>query len=616
MPRIFGSKLASFGDSLKDAAEIVINKIDDKIDMPIIIDFVGIKTAGEECYSTARETSGLCRVTIEKAQEMVAFGQELQTTLDNVCPNRNSNKKMDASKFEIIRELVEGDRIQSATQLAQDLGRLSLQCVEKSGDMMAAMEKGIDALPDVVQPFVDNKMKSAQKKGAKKGDPALPDVDGSVRELQTLVADVETVTLFTVVGRGSAAFEGLRRKGELSKDMFLSIQNFAEAVESVSDSVRNVRDEGIGLGTSLTVLGNIRTVAKSAWRCLRLSGLMKAFAEQVGTLIRWIVRLFQTASARLGSIWGALARAKDVLAGCMVYVRASIRLCDDSRTKALLLRDTAGEIRDHLQAVLVFVSTAGGAARALGSVRELADGDEILLCIELGTRIDDMFTECVRQVVATIDKVDETIRDLPAVLTVDIPVPELAPLDAEDAEVDDREGERRPSGGNVRSATRSLHLADDVRQLEGMRSDIEGASPLTMIQKSAAGFSGVSDTVGKCGEMITTSRGYAETCRTSIDAFHHGNWDLEVAGGHILELFAVRDAGVQMRDFVEGVLELVRANLALMKAVRSKCKGGGLLGNGGNGGGANIGNLAESFASEVTLDDLKGLGEGLKKFGS
>ena len=37
MPNMFASHLASFGESLKDAAENVIDKIDDKIDMPIII---------------------------------------------------------------------------------------------------------------------------------------------------------------------------------------------------------------------------------------------------------------------------------------------------------------------------------------------------------------------------------------------------------------------------------------------------------------------------------------------------------------------------------------------------------------------------------------------------
>ena len=123
----------------------------------IFIDFVGIKRAGDECYTTARETSGLCRITIEKANEMVQFGQELQTTLDDVTGSSTSKSSssrgigsMDASKFAIIQDLMDGDRIQSATNLARELSELSLKCVDKSQEMILSMERGIDALPDAI----------------------------------------------------------------------------------------------------------------------------------------------------------------------------------------------------------------------------------------------------------------------------------------------------------------------------------------------------------------------------------------------------------------------------------------------------------------------------------
>jgi hypothetical protein len=37
MPRNLASTLSRFGDSLKDAAENIIDKIDDKVDLPIVI---------------------------------------------------------------------------------------------------------------------------------------------------------------------------------------------------------------------------------------------------------------------------------------------------------------------------------------------------------------------------------------------------------------------------------------------------------------------------------------------------------------------------------------------------------------------------------------------------
>ena len=547
---------------------------------------------------------------------MVSFGQELQTTLDDVCQSATSgagsrnrgNTAFDASKFETILELVQGSKMQSATLLAKELSTLSLQCVDKSQDMMASMERGIDALPDIVEPFVENKMKRASKRGQREGDPELPDVDASVNELQSLVTDVETVGLFTVVKRGSAAFEGLRRNGELSKDMFLSIQNFAENVESVSGSFRSLGTDNANAKDRLKLVGKVRTVAKDVWRCLRLSNLMKAFAEQVGKLIQWIITLFQMASAKLGAIWGALANAKDAMGGCLFCVQESIRLCDDSKTKSLLLMETSREIHSHLITIL-----DGGFKfnrKAMDSVRELADGEEILLCIQLGTNIDKMFTECVDQAVTTIDTVDDAIRNMPEVLTND--VPELAAIDGDaGGGDDDDEVEQRTRSTTPRShaQARSVNIEDDVQQLESMRSGIEEASPLTVLNKSAEGFASVGDTIEKCVDMISTSRGFADTCQTSIDSFTSGEWDLQVATGQLLELVAVRDAGLQMRDFVTGVLELVRANVALMEAIRSKSKAG-------SGGGSNIGSLVGSIASEVDLDDLKGIGQGLQKLGS
>ena len=319
----------------------------------LLADFVAIKKAGEDCYSTARETSGLCKTTIEKANEMVTFGRDLQMTLENVVESTSASSKdrgLDASKFAIIQNLVEGDKIKEATQLAKDLSGLSLECVDKSKQMITAMESGIDALvslerlimerklastvlqplldrivnlmliqhsnflfpffpsttnllisqPDAIEPFVENKIAKANKKGSKKGDPELPDVQGSVKDLRALVDDVESVNLFTVLERGNAAFHGLRRNGELSKDMFASIQDFAQDVETVSGSFREFKKEDF---KSLKTLGQIRAAAKSAWRCLRLSSLIKEFAEQVGELIQWIISLFQIASKKLGAIW-------------------------------------------------------------------------------------------------------------------------------------------------------------------------------------------------------------------------------------------------------------------------------------------------------------------------
>eukprot|EP00536_Pseudo-nitzschia_multiseries_P008397 jgi/Psemu1/305699/fgenesh1_kg.212_\ len=297
------------------------------------------------------------------------------------------------------------------------------------------------------------------------------------------------------------------------------------------------------------------------------------------------------------------------MARCMVCVTKSMTLCETSLQKTLLLRDTSLEVHQHLSNIV----TLNG--RALESVRDLADGDEIVLCIQLGTTIDDMFTDCIRQVVATIDQVDDTIRSMPEVLKDE--VPELAPIDggltaATDDDDDDDpivfelgESTSRELTRSV-DGTRTAAIPDNVRQLESKRSAIEEASPLTILPRSVEGFREVGDTLTVCGDLIVTSQDFAADCQRSIDSFANGPWDLQVAAGHLMELVAVRDAGLRMKNSAEGVLELVRATLALLKTFRSKSKGG-LPGSSAT----DLGGLVGSLASEVDLDDLKGFGNAL-----
>jgi hypothetical protein len=220
-----------------------------------------------------------------------------------------------------------------------------------------------------IEPFVENKMNqfaSSTKGGgasSKNGDdPKLPDIDKSVNDMKQLINDIEDVNLFTIVKSGSAAFDGLRTNGELSSDMFHSIHNFACDVESVSGSFRNLgNDNGNdndndNENNPAKIFSKIKTVAKDAWRCLRLSGLMKLFAEKVQILIKWIISLFQIASTKLGTIWGALSNARNVLGHSLIQVKESIRLCDISKDKSILLRGTYVYTYTYTHANMLFPS--------------------------------------------------------------------------------------------------------------------------------------------------------------------------------------------------------------------------------------------------------------------
>lgn len=564
----FFDKLDDITGSIKDAAGDVVEFIDDKVDLPVIIDVKGIKAAGGAVYVASRETSDLCHDTIDKASEVVAFGLELKDTLDGL----SADGTLDASKFEVIKDLVDGDRIRAATALAGELGGLALRCVDKSQDMMDAIEQGIDSLPDIIEDRIDDKLASAAAKGGKESDPDLPDVEQHSRELQTLISDVEGVSLFTVMSAGKQAFDGLRSKGEVCQDMFATVRSFAEDVSSVSDAIQNFT-------LDIKAFKTVKDLMANAWRCLRLSSLIKAFSEGVEGIIQWIVSLFRKASEKLGSIWGALARAKDVLADCVVYVHECVQNCNDAKGRSTELCDLSAEITDLLRGAIP--GGRKGSQSAIASIKDLCDGDEIRRALALATTMDDIVKECVAHILDTIKKVCGAIKSMPAVLTEGL----AEATGGGDGDAGEEGGGGAPTirGQSSRALSFGVDEDDetppadgvdvtgDVAELDGMRGAVEEANIFEAVGKSADGFDGIGAKVALCGDMIVESRGFADTCRTAIASFG-GAWDLESAQGHIVELFEIVSLGKLIQHFAQEIARLLRANIALMEAVRNKFK--------------------------------------------
>jgi hypothetical protein len=110
-----------------------------------------------------------------------------------------------------------------------------------------------------------------------------------------------------------------------------------------------------------------------------------------------------------------LAHAKDCMKDCVQHVLAAMHLCDEAGERSTKLIETSGEIRGHLESV------ASVDRNALSSIRDLMDGDEIRLAIDLAMNMDDLIVACVKKVVIMIKKVTEGFANLPDVLREGIP---------------------------------------------------------------------------------------------------------------------------------------------------------------------------------------------------
>lgn len=130
-------------DTLQDAADQVIDAGSDVLESGTDLVKNGkcyktitkLKESGKECYQLASETTELCETTQTRGQEMIDFGSEITETLHGF------STKMDADTLETIKDLMDGDRLKSAMDLAKDMDDIALSCVEKSVKMIEIMEE-------------------------------------------------------------------------------------------------------------------------------------------------------------------------------------------------------------------------------------------------------------------------------------------------------------------------------------------------------------------------------------------------------------------------------------------------------------------------------------------
>lgn len=275
------------GDTERDLGSFV-GGVTDSIKQNLAIDIKGMKQAGAECHSAARETSTICTTTTSKAGQLVAFGLEMKSALDGF------NDGIDAQDFAAIGNVLASDKMRGALSLASEMDDLAIKCAKQSVKMIDTIDTGIETLPDILEKNLDKRTENAKQKGSKEGDPDIPNLEEDVRSLQEATRGVQGANPLNAINSFQNAFEGISTKGKLCEDMFTTMRDFADDVAGVSEAIENFK-----LGK---MVGHIRDLVKSIWRCLRLSDLIRAFAKAVEQLISWIIKVIQALIEKIQSI--------------------------------------------------------------------------------------------------------------------------------------------------------------------------------------------------------------------------------------------------------------------------------------------------------------------------
>mmetsp|Transcript_3949 Transcript_3949/g.4290 ORF Transcript_3949/g.4290 Transcript_3949/m.4290 type:complete len:321 (+) Transcript_3949:146-1108(+) len=264
----------------------IVDKIKD-----VAIDINGVKCAGRDCYNAASETTKICDTATSKACEIIEFGIEVKSAFGKFDNSKETgNRDIPAPSTRAIT----GGQMLSVLETAMEMDELALACVEQSIKMIDYVSAGIESLPDILEKRIERRMETAQRNGSVETDPELPDLDADCKELERSIDSVNNENLLQSLDSFHGAFNGIIANVERCNEMFKSIRVFAKDIVVVSNAIKDFH-----LGNLIL---KIRDLIKKVWRCLRLSDLIRAFAEAVGRLIKWIIKVIQAVLEKIQKI--------------------------------------------------------------------------------------------------------------------------------------------------------------------------------------------------------------------------------------------------------------------------------------------------------------------------
>lgn len=518
------------GRWLKNSAKLVdsvIDKLPDQVgDRLEALDFgeaVGqLKDIAQRTETAARETMEICSSTHAKREQMIAFADDILSTLKKLPDG-------DATVLDTIKDLTDGDRVLAAKELATGLDVAAKSCVDKSMEMMNAMDEGVDRLPKMLQDMIE---KDDDGDGDLDDVNLIKGVEKDLEDVHTCIESIQSLNLVTGLKVGVQAFSQLAEKAKRSRSLFDKVSDFAKDIVDITKAFHKLQVQ------------DVVPRSRQLIRCLRMTDVMKQLAQAAGRLMEILIDLFQHMAERISKLWSALAFAKDCMQDCLVHVKEVRQICTDAKDKSMNLLTKSRSIRDQLDSI------GDINMKSIQSVRSLTSGGEIQDAINFAKNMDDMVLECTSKSVAMVNRVIEGFSNMPDILT---------------------EGIEPATAGKKESDPEPVDVEKDINELEEAKRAIESANVIGAAKAGVRGFSGVSSKAVSCGEMIELIQTFATNCLETIESFM-GSWDLEAATNKIMEMCRLVSLGELMKSFANQIERLAVVMIELMKATVSKFK--------------------------------------------
>jgi len=477
----------------------------------------------KQCHHAAKQTVELCASTLATGQSLVSCGNQINRSLVGAATD------LSAESFAVIADLIDGDKTKEARDLALKMKGQSAECISLSIQMVDSLERSVEALPSLVESYVEKKARKSVTDELTEEERALAaGIDEDEEELTRCIDAIENLKLLTAVEAGTRSFEAIKTKSQLCHRIFEIIKKYAADILGITEAVSS-RDAS-------TIIAKVKdgSMVKSILKSIGLSKYIKRFAEGCKRVMDKIVKLFEGAAGKLSMLWGALAHAKDIMVSSLKEVAAARSLCGD-----------AGERADELKR----------ATRSIGNVENLTRSPRSMdrsVGDAMGTAraMDEGIAEAMSRMRDAARKVGDVYCDLPSIVTEGI--------------TEDTDDEVAESFG---AKIRDVDV--DVRELEAATRAIEESNVIHGALSIHREMSNLPRKVDACSDMIDSCATLADWAGSSINSFL-GRWTLETALEHMKEMCRLVSLSRLMEELADRIHRLVKAITTLLRAMSSK----------------------------------------------
>ena len=236
------------------------------------------KDCMKDCVDHAQEAKGMCLEATEKSTTLMDRSIQIKDGLEDMG-------ELNAGSISAFQELSDGEEINTAISIANEMDELVLKCSSQALAMVDRVKTGWANLPPMVTEGI------TEDAGKQSDDPPPADVESNIEDLQASREAIEGADLFKAVSAGQRGFSDVSDKVSTAKQLLALLQNFAESCIQTINSFMGAWD----LQTAIEKI-------KEMCRMVNLGEMMKQFADQIKRLLIAVIDLMKASVTKFRSL--------------------------------------------------------------------------------------------------------------------------------------------------------------------------------------------------------------------------------------------------------------------------------------------------------------------------